>query len=100
MGAALAGGGRRVAEGTRRRGLGRDAPSGATTVRTGSWARNDHPLTTLAGKRESAAAEWTCRAPGLVVLHEWEWPGDRLFRLPTGSRDVTIDGRQHLLWKC
>jgi hypothetical protein len=24
---------------------------------------------------------------------------DRLFRLPTGSRDVTIDGRQQTLWQ-
>jgi GAF domain-containing protein len=35
-----------------------------------------------------------------VVLNGWEWPGDRLFRLPTGSRDVTIDGRRQTLWQC
>jgi hypothetical protein len=40
---------------------------------------------------------WTCRPPCLVVLHGWELPGDRLFWLPTGSRDVTIDGHQQTL---
>jgi hypothetical protein len=33
----------------------------------------------------------------LVVLQRWEWPGDRLFGSPTGSRDVTIDGHQQTL---
>jgi hypothetical protein len=35
----------------------------------------------------------------LVVLHGWKWPGERLFRLPTGPWDVTIDGRRQTLWQ-
>jgi hypothetical protein len=64
----------RVAEGTRRRGLGRNAPSGAATVRTGSWARNGHPLTTPAGGRESAAAGVGLPAARLVVLQGGSGP--------------------------
>jgi hypothetical protein len=39
----------------------------------------------------------TCRPPCLVVLHGCEGPGDGPFRLPTRSRDVTIDGQQQTL---
>ena len=70
-----------------------NAPSGATTVRTGSWARNGLPLTTPGGGLESQVAGADLPATHcVVVLQGWEWPGDWLFRLPAGSRDVAIDG--------
>ena len=91
----------RLAEGTRRRGLGRERP----------LRRCSRPNRQLGPERPPADYPWwragICgcrRGPAgrhcLVVLHGWEWPGDRRFRLPTGSRDVTIDGRQQTLWQC
>jgi hypothetical protein len=87
-----------VAEGTRRRGLGRERP----------LRRCNRPNRQLGPERP--AADYPLVAGGnlglrcgpagppcFVVLNGWEWPGDRLVRLPVGSRDVTIDGPQQTL---
>jgi hypothetical protein len=64
----------RVAEGTRGGVWAEDAPSGAAAVRTGSWARNGHPLTTPGGGLESGAGGVGVPATHwLVVL--WGWSG-------------------------
>jgi hypothetical protein len=87
-----------LAEGTRRRGLGRERPlrrCNRPNRQLGSERpAADYPL--VAGGNLWLSAS-TCRPPCFVVLHEWEWPGDRRFRLPTGSWDVTIDGQHQTL---
>jgi hypothetical protein len=67
--------GGRLTEGARRRGLGRDAPSGATAARTGSWARNGHHWATHGGGLEPVAvAELRATLPRVFL----GWPGRSL----------------------
>ena len=77
-----------------------NAPSGATTVRTGSWARNGHHLTTPGGGRESAAAAGPAGRHGWSCCTAVSGPVTGCSGCRPGSRDVTINGWQQTLWQC